>query len=385
MDAWSNVIERSKKTFFPLLSSPKGLSLSLRTMSTTLTFTLTTTAVNAGDAVPLTDLVVPPPAPVENDAKDKSTLETASIIFILTGVTFISVSGTGILTTALPQIARDINLENDLLLWPASVYALAAGCTLLAFGAVADIVGSKPMWLLGSGASSFWILGCGLAQSGTQFIAFRAMLGIFVAMCLPTSMSLVTASFPQGPRRNIAFAITGMGQPLGYAAGLILGGVLTDTIGWRWAFYITTILNFFLFIASIFILPNTKSTKFSLRRLLNEIDWIGVLILAVSLGLLSYVLAYVFAILKLVVKMLMLYRMITLSYERIGDAQIIAFLVVSIALLPTFTFWMRRQEKRGQPALIPNSLWQSLPFLSICVSMFFTWAAFNAFQYQSTL
>lgn len=385
MDAWSNVIERSKKTFFPLLSSPKGLSLSLRTMSTTLTFTLTTTAVNAGDAVPLTDLVVPPPAPVENDAKDKSTLETASIIFILTGVTFISVSGTGILTTALPQIARDINLENDLLLWPASVYALAAGCTLLAFGAVADIVGSKPMWLLGSGASSFWILGCGFAQSGTQFIAFRAMLGIFVAMCLPTSMSLVTASFPQGPRRNIAFAITGMGQPLGYAAGLILGGVLTDTIGWRWAFYITTILNFFLFIASIFILPNTKSTKFSLRRLLNEIDWIGVLILAVSLGLLSYVLAYVFAILKLVVKMLMLYRMITLSYERIGDAQIIAFLVVSIALLPTFTFWMRRQEKRGQPALIPNSLWQSLPFLSICVSMFFTWAAFNAFQYQSTL
>lgn len=346
--------------------------------------TVTTTVVNT-DAVPLTDLVAPPSAPVENDNKEKSTLEAASIIFILTGVTFISVSGTGILTTALPQIARDINLENDLLLWPASVYALAAGCTLLAFGAVADIVGSKPMWLLGSGASSFWILGCGLAQSGTQFIAFRAMLGIFVAMCLPTSMSLVTASFPQGPRRNIAFAITGMGQPLGYAAGLILGGVLTDTIGWRWAFYITTILNFFLFIASIFMLPNTKPTKFSFNRLLNEIDWIGVLILAVSLGLLSYVLAYVFVILKLFVKMLIICRMITLSYSKIGDAQNIALLVVSVALLPTFTFWMRRQEKRGQPALIPNSLWRSVPFLSICISMFFTWAAFNAFQYQSTL
>ncbi|KAJ5993885.1 hypothetical protein N7451_009609 [Penicillium sp. IBT 35674x] len=329
--------------------------------------TLTTTVVN-NDAVPLADLAAPPPAPVETDNKEKTTLEAASIIFILTGVTFISVSGTGILTTALPQIASDINLENDLLLWPASVYALAAGCTLLAFGAVADIVGSKPMWLLGSGASSFWILGCGLAQSGTQFIAFRAMLGIFVAMCLPTSMSLVTASFPQGPRRNMAFAITGMGQPLGYAAGLILGGVLTDTIGWRWAFYITTILNFFLFIASIFMLPDTRPTKFPLNRLLNEIDWLGVLILAVSLGLLSYVLA-----------------MITLSYSKIGDAQNIALLVVSVALLPTFTFWMRRQEKRGQPALIPNSLWQSVPFLSICISMFFTWAAFNAFQYQSTL
>jgi MFS family permease len=196
--------------------------------------TVITTAVNTGDAVPLTDLITSPPAPapapVENNYKEKGFLEAASIIFILTGITFISVSGTGILTTALPQIARDINLDNDLLLWPASVYALAAGCTLLVFGAVADIVGSKSMWLLGSGASSFWTLGCGLAQSGTQFIAFRAMLGVFVAMCLPTSMSLVTASFPQGPRRNVAFAVTDMGQPLGYAAGLILKGVLTDPL-----------------------------------------------------------------------------------------------------------------------------------------------------------
>lgn len=174
--------------------------------------TVTTTLVNT-NAVPPTELVAPPPAQVEHDDRETSTLEAAIIILILTGVTFISVSGTGILTTALPQIVRDINLENDLLFWPASVYALAAGCTLLAFGAVADIVGSKPMWFLGSGASSFWILGCGLAHSGTQFIAFRAMLGIFVAICLPTSMSLVTASFPQGLSRNIAFAVTGMHQP----------------------------------------------------------------------------------------------------------------------------------------------------------------------------
>lgn len=230
------------------------------------------------------------------DNKDgKSKLEAFWVITILTGITFISVSGSGILTTALPRIATDINLDRDLIFWPASVYALSAGCTLLAFGSVADVVGSKRMWLTGSGFSCPLILACGLARTGNQFIVFRAILGLFVAMCLPTSMSLVTASFPPGPQRNIAFAATGMGQPLGYALGLILGGVLTDTIGWRWGFYITAIVDAVLFVASIYVLPadgeSKKLSRASWYRLAHNIDWVGVGILSLSLGLLSYVLA----------------------------------------------------------------------------------------------
>lgn len=80
----------------------------------------------------------------------------------------------------------------------------------LAFGSVADVIGSKRMWLVGSGISCPLILACGLARTGNQFIIFRAILGLFVAMCLATSMSLVTASFPPGRRRNIAFAAMGV-------------------------------------------------------------------------------------------------------------------------------------------------------------------------------
>lgn len=226
---------------------------------------------------------------------DKITLKSSTIITIITGVTFISVSGTGILTTALPRISHDINLDRNLIFWPASVYALSAGCALLAFGAIADVVGSKRMWLIGSGVSCPLILACGLVRTGNQFIIIRAFLGLFVAMCLPTSMSLVTASFPPGRKRNIAFAATGMGQPLGYALGLILGGILTDTIGWRWGFYITAIVDAILFVASIFVLPpDSASQKLSpatWHRLAYGIDWVGVGVLAASLGLLSYVLA----------------------------------------------------------------------------------------------
>lgn len=239
---------------------------------------------------------IPSECPIDNK-DEKTRLESFWIITIITGVTFISVSGTGILTTALPRISTDINLERDLIFWPASVYALSAGCTLLAFGSVADIVGSKRMWLIGSGVSCPLILACGLARTGNQFIIFRALLGLFVAMCLPTSMSLVTASFPPGRKRNIAFAATGMGQPLGYALGLILGGVLTGTIGWRWGFYITAIVDAVLFVASIYVLPSDadskKLSKDMWHRLAYDIDWIGVVILALAFGLLSYVLACV--------------------------------------------------------------------------------------------
>lgn len=225
----------------------------------------------------------------------KSALKSLWIITIITGVTFISVSGTGILTTALPRISTDINLDRDLIFWPASVYALSAGCTLLAFGSVADVVGSKRMWLIGSGFSCPLILACGLARTGNQFIIFRALLGLFVAMCLPTSMSLVTASFPPGRKRNIAFAATGMGQPLGYALGLVLGGVFTNTIGWRWGFYITAIIDAVLFVGSILILPSDahsmKLCRATWHKLAYNIDWIGVAILALAFGLLSYVLA----------------------------------------------------------------------------------------------
>ncbi|KAJ5160054.1 Major facilitator superfamily domain general substrate transporter [Penicillium canariense] len=311
--------------------------------------------------------------PEESLEKDgKSALESFGIITIITGVTFISVSGTGILTTALPRISTDINLDRDLIFWPASVYALSAGCTLLAFGAVADVVGSKRMWLVGSGFSCPLILACGLARTGNQFIIFRALLGLFVAMCLPTSMSLVTASFPPGPKRNIAFAAAGMGQPLGYALGLILGGVFTNTIGWRWGFYITAIIDAVLFVGSILILPSDadsmKLCRATWHKLAYNIDWIGVAILALAFGLLSYVLA-----------------MITYTYKNMSEPQYIVLLIISLLLLPVFSLWEKWQVKHNRPALIPNTLWRNLPFLFICVAMFFTWAGFNSFQYISTL
>ncbi|KAM5444175.1 hypothetical protein MferCBS31731_000692 [Microsporum ferrugineum] len=293
-----------------------------------------------------------------------------TVIITLAGISFLNTMGSGILIAALPRIASDINLSESLILWPAAVYALAAGCLLLIFGAVADVTGAKSMWVVGSYLFVIFTLAIGFCQTDIQIILFRTFQGAAISMCLPTAVSLITNTFPKGPWRNVAFAMNGMGQPLGYAAGLVLGGIFTDTIGWRWSYYMMAIINFCLSTASIWSLPSVHrhSDKPWYRRLMEDIDWLGAIIMSIALGLLMYVLA-----------------MTTSSYMRVGDAQNIALLVISGVLLAAFPLWMNIQVKRGKPALIPNKLWKNSAFTSICASVFLCWASLNGIEYFTTL
>lgn len=140
------------------------------------------------------------------------------------------------LTVALPTIAIDLGVPNNLLLWPASVYALALSCTLLPVGAVADVVGNRPVFLLGNMLCTAWTLAVSLAQTSNQLIAFRALQGIAMSFCMPTAVSTITTTFPSGKMRNIAFATFGGGSPLGFSVGLVLGGVFVKYANWRSTF-----------------------------------------------------------------------------------------------------------------------------------------------------
>ena len=278
--------------------------------------------------------------------------------------------GSRILISALPQIADDIGLSEGFLLWPASVYALAAGCLLPIFGAVADVVGVKLVWVIGSFLCVILSVVVGLSQTGIQMILFRTFLGASISMCLLTAVSLITKIFPKGTWWNVAFASNGMGQPLGYSVGLILGGVFTDTIGWRWSFFVSAMINFCISVAAIWALPNVRMPfdKSWSRRLVEDIDWVGACIMSAALGILLYVLATT-----------------TSSYRRFGDARNIALLVVSLVLVGLFPLWMSFQVKRGRPAIIPNKLWRNPAFSTICVAVFLCWASLNAIEYFTTL
>ncbi|KAL3468992.1 major facilitator superfamily domain-containing protein [Aspergillus californicus] len=297
-----------------------------------------------------------------------SQAQAITAVIALTGVSFLNTMGSGILTVALPRMAEDLHLNHEILLWPAAVYALAAGCTLLIFGSIADVIGDKRVWITGSIIFAILTLACGLAKTGSQLIAFRALLGIAIAMCLPCAVSLMTRTFPGGKKRNMGFAAIGMGQPLGYSVGLILGGVFADSIGWRWGYYISAIINAFLSVLAFWSLPRESPRSESLLKGLAGIDWVGASLISVSLALLSFVLAQ-----------------ITESYHNIGETYIIVLLAIAIVLVPAFIAWVGWQERNGRPALIPNGLWKNTLFTATCIIVFFTWAEFNALQYFTSL
>lgn len=172
------------------------------------------------------------------------------------------------------------------------MYSLSCGCTLILSGAVADVVGSRNMYLVGTFLQSVFTLACGLARTSIQMIVFRALAGVAISFCLPSAVSLITSYFAPGRRRNIAFGTMGGGQPLGFTIGLVMGGGLTDTAGWQVGFYIAAAINSLLFVFALFGLPKIpRQAPITLARLRREIDWVGAFILSAALALLLYVLA----------------------------------------------------------------------------------------------
>ena len=297
-----------------------------------------------------------------------SHLRASFIVASVAGITFLNTLGQSLLVVAIPRIAQDLKIPSSLIQWPVAVASLTLGCTLLVVGAIADVVGNRPVFLTGCFLHLLFGLGCALVQTGTQLIAFRALQGLALSLCLPTSVGIITKNFGEGKGRNIAFASFGGGNPVGYALGLLLGGIFVDTVGWRYGYYLSLALNAMVFASAFFSLPH-DSGRASLESLRKGVDWVGLLLLSADLAILSYVLASITS-------------SSSLSPRRPLD---IALLALALVLIPCFIFWVGRQENLGRPAIIPNSLWRKSGFSSACLATFLTWAMFNALAFFATL
>lgn len=230
----------------------------------------------------------------DNTTAMMSRTRTAIVIFQVCGLQLFSSFCNGVIVIALPAMQTTLGLQESLLVWPTSSYYLTAGCFLLLAGCVADFAGTKRVNLVGALLSAIFAMACGLARTGGQLIAFRALQGVTNAITTPASVSIISNYIEEGRSRNMGFACLGVGQPLGFSLGLVLTGVITDTVGWRPAFYLPAACNFALFLVGLWALPKDPRPEVSQSiwtRLGKEIDWMGVFLASAGLAMLTYVLA----------------------------------------------------------------------------------------------
>ncbi|MEU1725263.1 MFS transporter [Nonomuraea sp. NPDC005692] len=143
-----------------------------------------------------------------------------------------------ILNVALPAIGDDLGFSLSGLQWIATAFALCAAGFTLFFGRIGDLVGRKRIFLGSLALLGVASLAGGLAPTPEILIVARIAQGLATAAATPAGLALLTTSFPEGPLRQKALGLNGALMSAGFTAGAVLGGVLTDLLSWRWAFFV---------------------------------------------------------------------------------------------------------------------------------------------------
>jgi EmrB/QacA subfamily drug resistance transporter len=143
-----------------------------------------------------------------------------------------------IVNVALPAMQDDLDLAQGSLQWVVSAYALTYAGFLLLGGRAADVLGRRRMLVAGIALFAVGSLAAGLAWDGGTLIGARALQGLGAAVLSPAALALLTTTFPEQRERNLALGVWGAVGGIGAAAGVLLGGLFTDLVGWEWIFFV---------------------------------------------------------------------------------------------------------------------------------------------------
>ena len=199
------------------------------------------------------------------------------LLFISLAISLVIIDGT-IVNTIFPEIIKDLSLTSTEVQWVQESYVLVFASTLLIWGSLADRIGRRKLLLLGIAifiASSVW---AGASDSASALILARVVQGIGGAMVLPTTLSLVNATF-QGRERGIAFAVWGSTIGGMVAVGPVLGGWLATDFTWRWAFLINLPLGIVIAVGLMLFAAESRSEGPK-----KGIDWLGGVLSVILFG-----------------------------------------------------------------------------------------------------
>ncbi|MGW5660436.1 MFS transporter [Streptomyces sp. NPDC003758] len=156
-----------------------------------------------------------------------------------------------IVNIALPSAQQDLGFDNNGRQWIVTAYSLAFGSLLLLGGRLADLFGRKTTFIIGLvGFAAASALG-GAANGFTMLVVARAIQGLFGALLAPAALSLLTTTFTDAKERARAFGVFGAIAGSGAAVGLVLGGLLTEYLNWRWTLYVNDVIAVFALVGAI--------------------------------------------------------------------------------------------------------------------------------------
>ncbi|MET9517779.1 MFS transporter [Streptomyces sp. NPDC002994] len=250
------------------------------------------------------------------------------ILFVLCAAQFMVALDFSVLNVALPVLGKDLGMSQSALQWAVTAFALPSGGFLLLFGRIADLFGRRKLFLTGLAVFGAASLLATFAWDPASFLAGRALQGLGAAAIVPTGMSLLTTTFPEGPQRDRALGISGTLLSLGFTVGMLLGGVMTDTLGWRSTMALLAVAAVIVLVLAPGLLSESRHPE------RPRLDIPGAV--TVTTGLLA-----------------LIYALSTAAERGFGGTDVLVTLVAGIALLAAFVY----VESRAAAPLV------SLPML----------------------
>jgi EmrB/QacA subfamily drug resistance transporter len=172
---------------------------------------------------------------------------------------FMVVLDASIVNVALPSIQRDLHFTTSGLQWIVNAYTLTFAGFLLLGGRAADLYGRRKVFLVGLTVFTASSLLGGLAQDQAWLITARAVQGLGAAILAPATLTILTSSFPEGPARAWALGAWSAVSAAGASAGALLGGVLTEFLGWRWILFVNVPVGVIALIAARRYVPESRA------------------------------------------------------------------------------------------------------------------------------
>jgi EmrB/QacA subfamily drug resistance transporter len=218
-----------------------------------------------------------------------------------------------IVNIALPTIQTELKFSQADLQWVVNSYTLLFGGFLLLGGRAADLLGRKRIFVAGTILFSVASLLNGLATSSEMLIAFRGLQGLGGALVSPAALSIITTTFPEGPERTKALGVWSAIAAGGGAVGLLLGGILTETLSWEWIFFVNVPIGAVAALLSARLITESKAER------AGSFDVVGAVL--VTTGLLVLV-----------------YAIVKAESFGWGSARTLLLAALGLALLATFVF-----------------------------------------------